>query len=109
MPFTIRRPASSTCRQIAAEPMTNAEPAPSRRSNRKRCRAPPTVTTSSSEAWKPSLHSLRTKSSPELRASLVTKATPLPAARSSATADTARGVALSPTQTQPSRSRRTWS
>ena len=71
--------------------------------------ARPTVTTSSREAWKPRRHSLRTWSSSAWRPSLVTKARPLPAARSAATASGARGVGSSPTQRQPSRSSSTWS
>ena len=88
--------------------MTTAEP-PVKRSASVNCSAPPIVTTSSSEAWKPSRQSLRTYSSVESCESLVTKATPLPAARRAATASTAPGVGSSPSQTQPSRSSRMWS
>jgi hypothetical protein len=67
------------------------------------------VTPSTSDAWKPSRQSLRTYSSVPSWVSFVTNATPLPAARSAATASTAPDVASSPTQTQPSRSSRRWS
>ena len=52
---------------------------------------------------------LRTYSSVPSCESLVTNATPLPAARRAATASTAPGVGSSPSQTQPSRSSRMWS
>src|SRR5665648_931308 len=76
----MRRPASATWVWIATDPMTKAIPPPGRPSARTCWIAPPTVTTSSREAWKPSAQSLRTKSSPDARGSLVRKATCLPAA-----------------------------
>ena len=103
-PLRIRSPASLTWRWTAAEPMTKAVACPDSASTC--CRAPPAVTISSRAAWKPSRQSLRTKSSSPWRASLVTKVSRRPAARSAPTASTAFGVGSSPTQTQPSRSSR---
>ena len=108
MLLTTRIPAAATWAISAREPTTNAAP-PSVRCASWYCSAAPTVSTSSSAARKPSRHSLRTKSSGACRASLVMKITPLPAARSAATASGARSVGASPTQTQPSRSSSTWS
>ena len=57
-------------------------------------RAAPTLSTSSSEAWKPRRQSLRTNPSGGWRTSLVRNRTDLPASRSAATASTAPGSAL---------------
>ena len=73
--------------------MTTAE-LPWKRSASRYCSAPPTVTTSSSDAWKPRRQSLRTYSSVESCESLVTNATFLPAARSAVTASTAPSVGV---------------
>ena len=59
--------------------------------------AAPAVITSSSEAWKPSRHSLRTISSGLLPTSLVRKTIPLLASRRAASASVARSVGESPT------------
>ncbi len=78
VPLTIRCPESATCRKTAGDPITKVG-APETRSASRNWIAAPTVTTSSSEACRPSAHSLRTYSSGERRESLVTKASDLPA------------------------------
>jgi len=113
-----RTPASATCRWIAGEPITNAvrrrppsvPPSPSAFAVASmNWIDAPTVTTSSSEALRPSDHSLRTYSSGASAESFVMKLTVIPAARSSASASPAPGVSSSDTQTQPSRSSSTCS
>ena len=108
VPFTTVSPASATWRCSTSVPITNAV-RPGRVSASRCCSAPPTVTTSASEAWTPMPHRLWTCSSPECQELLVANATRLPAARSAAIASGEPGTAVSPTRTQPSRSRITWS
>jgi hypothetical protein len=71
--------------------------------------APPTVTTSRSEARTPIFQSCATMSSVDSNALLVAKASRLPAMRSSSSASTTPGVGSPPTHTHPSRSRMNWS
>ena len=93
VPLTIRRPAASTWRWTRGD-ADDVRARAVRRSASTCWSAPPTVTTSSSDACSPRRQSLRTNSSPPWRASLVTNATPLPAARRAATASAAPRRAL---------------
>ena len=107
--FTIRRPASATWSTSACEPTTYALPRPPLRSASVNCTAAPALSTSSSEAWNPSRHSLRTNPSGGWRTSLVRNRTDLLASRSAAIASAAPSIGSSPSQTHPSRSSRKWS
>ena len=108
MPLSTRRPASATCLSSGALPITKAV-RPEWPSASRCCIAPPTVTTSPSDARMPIFQSCATRSSPDSNALLVAKAKGLPAERTSSSASTTPGVGSSPTHTQPSRSRMNWS